>query len=109
MYCTKCGSELRDDANFCSQCGTRTAVAPPPTQPRELMLDKRHKKIAGVCAGFARYLDLDVTVIRVVWLGLALCTGGMGFLAYLAAWIIVPSDCGIDARNVIVQQPQVIR
>jgi phage shock protein PspC (stress-responsive transcriptional regulator) len=36
---------------------------------------------------------MDVVLMRVIWLGLALCTG-IGFLAYLAAWIVIPSDSG---------------
>jgi len=69
------------------------------------MLDKRNKKIAGVCAGFARYLEVDVNLVRVLWLAIALCTG-VGFLAYLAAWIIMPSDHGLDAHTSLTQEPQ---
>jgi phage shock protein PspC (stress-responsive transcriptional regulator) len=61
------------------------------------MLDKRNKKIAGVCAGFARYFEVDTTLVRVVWLVAALCTG-LGFLAYPIAWILMPSDHGADGR-----------
>ncbi len=57
------------------------------------MLDKRNKKIAGVCAGFARYMDADATLVRIVWLILALGFG-IGFIGYIAAWIIMPSDHG---------------
>jgi phage shock protein PspC (stress-responsive transcriptional regulator) len=60
---------------------------------RRLLLDSRNKKIAGVCAGFGRYLEVDVTLVRVLWLAIALGTG-VGFLVYLAAWIIIPSDRG---------------
>jgi phage shock protein C len=49
------------------------------------------KKIAGVCAGFARYLDVDVTLMRILWLAIALCTG-VGFIGYLVAWILMPKD-----------------
>ena len=51
------------------------------------------KKIAGVCAGFARYLNLDVTLVRIIWLIVALAFG-TGFLAYLVAWIAMPADPG---------------
>ena len=47
------------------------------------------KKIAGVCTGFARYMGVDVTLVRVVWLVIAL-TAGVGFIAYLVAWIAMP-------------------
>jgi len=94
VYCTQCGHANPEDARFCSQCGTRTAVAGVTAEPRSLMLDKTNKKIAGVCAGFARYLDMDVTLVRVIWLA-AFLTCGVGLLAYIAAWIIMPSDRGL--------------
>jgi phage shock protein C len=97
MYCTKCGTELRDTDKFCSSCGNATAPAQAPpvegwSQPNQrLFLDKRNKKIAGVCAGFARYFGVDLVLMRVIWLAVAITTG-VGFLVYLAAWIVVPSD-----------------
>ncbi len=101
MYCTNCGAELKSDARYCSGCGTPTALAQPKVAPsRPLMLDKRNKKIAGVCAGFARYFERETTLFRVLWVLVALC-GGVGFLGYVAAWIIIPSDHGNDPRFVM--------
>jgi phage shock protein C len=106
MYCTKCGVEIRVDDCFCSRCGNRTAAgAAIEAPPRALMLDKRNKKVAGVCAGFAKYLGVDVVLMRVLWLGIALCTG-VGFLAYLAAWIVIPNDYGFEANRMMVRSPQ---
>jgi phage shock protein PspC (stress-responsive transcriptional regulator) len=48
--------------------------------------------LAGVCAGFADYFGLDVTLVRVIWAVVAVITGGAGFLAYLVAWIIIPDE-----------------
>jgi phage shock protein PspC (stress-responsive transcriptional regulator) len=69
------------------------------------MLDKRNKKIAGVCAGFARYMEVDVILMRTLWLAIAVTTG-VGFLAYFAAWVIMPSDCGQAPRTAFVPGPQ---
>ena len=98
MYCTKCGSETREADVFCTRCGNRVALnavaesfAEP---PRRLMLDKRNKKISGVCAGFARYFGMDIVLMRVLWLAIALGTG-VGFLVYIGAWIVLPSDMGM--------------
>src|ERR1700753_259081 len=106
MYCTRCGFELGDEARFCSRCGQR--MAPGPSRgvySMPLRLDRQNRKIAGVCAGFARHLGVDVVLMRVLWLGIALCTG-VGFLAYLAAWIVIPGDCGVLAcRRDLVQAP----
>jgi phage shock protein PspC (stress-responsive transcriptional regulator) len=90
MFCTQCGVELGERDRFCSQCGkaTELAAASRP-QPMRLTRDLGNKKIAGVCSGFAHYLDVDVVLVRVLWLAIALCTG-VGFIAYLVAWIIMP-------------------
>ena len=93
MYCTQCGTQMGEDFRYCPQCGRVTGVGgPPPAEhPERLMRDISNKKIAGVCAGFARYLSVDVVLIRVIWLALAFGTG-LGFIAYAIAWIIMPKD-----------------
>lgn len=105
MYCTKCGVQLREDDCFCSRCGQITGVGRVEAPPRRLMLDTANKKIGGVCAGIARYADIDVVVVRVLWLVVAFSTG-VGFLAYLVAWIVIPSDRGLEARAAMTAVPQ---
>ena len=56
---------------------------------KQLMRSGRDKKIAGVCAGVAHYLDMDPTIVRVVWGVLAFCYGA-GIIAYIILWIIAP-------------------
>ena len=94
MFCTKCGQQLREGSNFCSQCGRSTGpeAAASRTAPAERLVRIRSdKKIAGVCAGFARYMGVDVTLVRVVWLVIAF-TAGVGFIAYIVAWIAMPLE-----------------
>lgn len=45
--------------------------------------------IAGICAGLGEYLDLDPTVIRLIFVLLAF-GGGSGVLIYIIMWLIVP-------------------
>ena len=49
-------------------------------------------KITGVCAGFAQYLDIDVTLMRVIFVVLAFATGGLVVLLYFIFVIILPVD-----------------
>jgi phage shock protein C len=96
MYCTKCGTELQEREIYCSQCGTATerAVQRPVEgeQPRPLMRSRYDKKIAGVCAGVAKYLSVDVTVVRLVFLILTFIPPSIGLIAYIIAWIVMPKE-----------------
>lgn len=92
MFCTKCGTELDERACYCSQCGTRTARAPEPMIPEPLMRSQTDKKIAGVCGGFAKYLAMDATVMRILWLLLSFGLPPAGILGYIAAWILMPVE-----------------
>jgi phage shock protein C len=49
-------------------------------------------RIAGVCAGIARYFDTDVTLVRLTWVILSIVPGFLvgGVLAYVGAWILIP-------------------
>lgn len=65
-----------------------TAPAPTPVA-RRLHRSRRDRMVGGVCGGIARYLDVDPVLPRIAAAALAL-SGGLGVLAYLVAWIIVP-------------------
>ena len=49
------------------------------------------RKLAGVCGGLAKYLNMDATVIRVIWAILSLCAAA-GVLAYIACALIIPEE-----------------
>lgn len=94
MYCTRCGIELDEKARYCSACGTATAQACADAPAHYPRLSRPHydKKIAGVCAGFARYFGVDVTLVRVLWLVLIFVPVPVGLIAYVVAWIVMPRD-----------------
>lgn len=91
MFCTRCGSPLREQDNFCFSCGAATGRgASAARQSPPLSRPTQGKMLAGVCAGFARSLGIDVTVIRIVWAILML--SGIGIIAYIVCWIVMPRD-----------------
>ncbi len=91
MFCTRCGVELDQQDRFCRQCGKATRPGFAASARPALSRPMDQKKIAGVCAGFARYLEVDVTLVRILWLVLAFGTGA-GFIGYVIAWIVMPKD-----------------
>ncbi|MFZ2125742.1 MAG: PspC domain-containing protein [Candidatus Saccharimonadales bacterium] len=48
-------------------------------------------QIAGVCAGIAEYISMDVTLVRVIFIILAIITGGGFILVYILLAIVMPS------------------
>src|SRR5512146_2308406 len=94
MYCTQCRFELEDEDRFCAKCGkpVQASYATAQRAPTRLSRPMDQKKIAGVCAGFARYFDVDVTLMRILWIAAAILSGGLLVLVYIFAWILMPKD-----------------
>ena len=60
-------------------------------QNKRLAKSRNDRKICGVCGGFAEYLNLDPTVVRLIWVLLAIAAGS-GVLAYIVAALIMPEE-----------------
>ena len=61
---------------------------------RRLYRSRRDSILGGVAGGVAEYVDVDPSIVRVVWAVLALITGGIFLLAYIVMWIVVPQSPG---------------
>ena len=64
-------------------------------EKKRLCKSRNNKKICGVCAGFADYLILDPTLVRVLWALLAVFAG-TGILAYFICALVMPEG---DTEN----------
>ena len=86
MICTHCRTEIADTSNFCSFCGARQR---PTAFRRRLMRSTVDSKLAGVCGGIAEYLDVDSTLVRVIWaLAIFLPFPVLpAIIGYLLAWL----------------------
>ena len=62
-----------------------------PSGKRRLFRDENHKLVGGVCSGIANYFDIDIVIVRIVFLVL-LFSFGIGFIPYIILWIAVPSS-----------------
>lgn len=100
--CKNCGNSMNDEARFCSACGT--PVEPPaaspnyppnynaPYAPSRLVRPRVGRMIAGVCQGIANSYAWDVTWVRVITVLLAVFGGGIGLIAYLVFWVVMPEE-----------------
>ena len=60
-------------------------------ETRKLYCSRSNRQVAGVCGGLAQYFNLDATLIRILFVVLAVL-GGSWIVLYLAMWIIVPKE-----------------
>lgn len=51
-----------------------------------------NRMIAGVCSGWANYLDVDVTLFRIIYAILTVCTAFSGIIIYLICWFVIPEE-----------------
>lgn len=58
-------------------------------EPKKLHRSSTETMIAGVCGGLAEYFDIDPTIMRLIFVALALI-GGPGLILYIIMWIVVP-------------------
>ena len=70
---------------------TESATMTDQPAARQLRRSTDDRMLAGVASGIARYLDADVTLVRVIIAVLALLNG-VGVALYLAAWLLIPED-----------------
>lgn len=58
---------------------------------KKLYRSNKNKMLAGVCAGIAEYLNVDVTVVRVLWAVITLFAF-IGVAAYVVCLFLIPEE-----------------
>jgi phage shock protein C len=63
---------------------------------KRLYRSKKERILGGVCAGLGEHLDVDPTVIRLIWAVITVLSLGTGIIIYILAWIIIPEQSQDD-------------
>jgi phage shock protein PspC (stress-responsive transcriptional regulator) len=59
-------------------------------ETKKLYRSTMNKQIAGICGGMGEYLNVDPTVMRILFVAGFFLTGSLMFWAYLVMWIVIP-------------------
>lgn len=65
---------------------------------KKLYKVQKDKKLCGVCTGLAKYLNMDVTIIRLLWV-LCIALGGSGIMAYIVCALVIPEEPDQDTTQ----------
>jgi phage shock protein C len=96
MNCQNCQKEIAEYSNFCYYCGARqntnVATSAAPRPQKRLMRSSTDCKLGGVCGGIADYLDVDSTIVRLIWVVLVIFPFPLipAVLGYFIAWLVIP-------------------
>lgn len=68
-----------------------SSVASGRPKPNRLYRSSSNRVISGVCGGLGEYFGVDPVIVRIIW-AVAVFFGGVGLLAYILAWVIIPEN-----------------
>lgn len=100
VYCRNCGASMAEEVRFCSACGAAAPVHSGPVQGAPfagtamsgMIRPRAGRVIGGVCQGLANQYRWDPIWVRVVTVLLAVFGGGLGAVAYVVLWVMVPEE-----------------
>jgi phage shock protein C len=59
---------------------------------KRLYRSRKERMLGGVCGGLGEHIDVDPSIIRLVWVVVTILSLGTGIIVYLIAWIIIPES-----------------
>lgn len=59
---------------------------------RKLMRSRENRMICGVCGGIGEYLNIDPTLVRLVWALFSVASVGMCLIVYFVAAVVIPEN-----------------
>lgn len=62
---------------------------------KKLLRSKTNRTVCGVCGGIGEYLNIDPTLVRLIWLLCSIASLGTGLLVYIVAALVIPEDNSI--------------
>jgi len=67
---------------------------------KQLYRSQQKKMLGGVCGGLSDYFDIDVSLIRLIFVAVGLITALFPmFIFYVIAWIVIPQEAELSSKE----------
>jgi phage shock protein C len=66
---------------------------------KRLYRSTTERLLGGVCGGIGRHIDVDPIIIRIVWILITCVSLGIGIIAYLVCWVVIPEEPSAQAGD----------
>lgn len=63
-----------------------------PKEIKRMFRPRKGRKVAGVALAFSEYFNVDVTLVRLIWVFLFLPGGLPGLIPYIICWVVIPDQ-----------------
>ena len=80
-----------------------------PARSTPLRRDPEHGVVAGVCAGISERVGVDPVLLRIGFVVLVIATAGLGVIAYVIAWLVIPAKGAASPRDRAPTRPPRVR
>ncbi len=101
-YCTRCGVANKKTAEFCVGCGENLTIerekkadkknGSAQTSEKTLYRSRTNKMITGLAAGLAKYFDMEVDLMRILWVIAFFVSGSTIAIVYLIMAAVIPLE-----------------
>ena len=109
LYCPNCGAANKEFAQYCASCGddlsaarekqSKKGQATEPevnatdsTEKKVLMRSRTNKMVTGLSAGLAKHYNMEVDMVRLLWVAAFAISGGTAIIVYLILAAVTPEE-----------------
>lgn len=109
IFCPNCGAANEEFAQYCASCGDDIlsareekakkgqtsepeSVSTEPKTKKVFLRSRTNRMVTGLSAGLAKHFDMEIDVVRILWIIAFIASGGAVIIVYLIMAMVIPEE-----------------